>query len=231
MGRLYDDRGNRMSPTHAVKKGLRYRYYVSTMLVQGRRSEAGSMPRLPASELESLVLDAIATSLPANPEAQPTDCERVDYTVERVVVGNGTVEIHLTEETGTPAIANPILIPWSPQPMRRKREIIGPRTDGTALRPIRAAARSKLLTGIAQARVWLGEIMTGTVSDIETIAAREAISERAARMTLSLAFLAPDIVEAAADGILPRGFGRSRLTDPPISWAEQRKRLGIPARA
>jgi hypothetical protein len=50
-------------------------------------------------------------------------------------------------------------------------------------------------------------------------------------MTLSLAFLAPDIVEAAADGILPRGFGLSRLTDLPLSWAEQRHKLGLPARS
>src|ERR1700741_4822951 len=28
-GRLFDDRGNRMSPTHANKRGVRYRYYVS----------------------------------------------------------------------------------------------------------------------------------------------------------------------------------------------------------
>ncbi len=62
--------------------------------------------------------------------------------------------------------------------------------------------------------------MTGSVPDIETIAQRDGISERSARMGLSLAFLAPDIVEAAADGSLPRGFGISRLTDMPISWAE-----------
>ncbi len=73
--------------------------------------------------------------------------------------------------------------------------------------------------------------MRGSVPDIEAIARRESISERSARMTLSLAFLAPDIVEAAADGTLPRGFGRSRLTDLPISWAEQREQLGLPVRA
>ena len=50
-------------------------------------------------------------------------------------------------------------------------------------------------------------------------------------MTLSLAFLAPDIVEAATDGLLPRGFGLSRLTDLPLSWAEQRNKLGLPARS
>ncbi len=73
--------------------------------------------------------------------------------------------------------------------------------------------------------------MVGTTPDIEAIARREAISLRSARMTLSLAFVAPDIVEAAADGILPRGFGLSRLVDLPSSWADQRTRLGLPARS
>ena len=42
MGRLYDDAGNRMTPAHANKGGLRYRYYVSAALSQGR--PAGSSP-------------------------------------------------------------------------------------------------------------------------------------------------------------------------------------------
>jgi site-specific DNA recombinase len=46
-GRLYDDRGNRMSPTHANKKGVRYRYYVSQALLQNRKAEAGSIARVP----------------------------------------------------------------------------------------------------------------------------------------------------------------------------------------
>jgi len=46
-------------------------------------------------------------------------------------------------------------------------------------------------------------------------------------MGLSLAFLAPDIVQAAVDGTLPRGLGVSRLMDMPPSWADQRQALGI----
>src|ERR1700693_1106861 len=34
-GLIFDDRGNRMTPTHAVKKGARYRYYVSSALRGG----------------------------------------------------------------------------------------------------------------------------------------------------------------------------------------------------
>ena len=52
-GRLFDDRGNRMSPTHANKKGARYRYYVSQALLQNRKAEAGSIARVPAPETEN----------------------------------------------------------------------------------------------------------------------------------------------------------------------------------
>jgi hypothetical protein len=38
-GLIFDSDGNRLSPTHAVKKGKRYRYYVSTALVSGGCSE------------------------------------------------------------------------------------------------------------------------------------------------------------------------------------------------
>ena len=67
---------------------------------------------------------------------------------------------------------------------------------------------------------------------VETIAARESKSERSIRMTLSLAFLAPDLVKAAIEGRLPRGFGLSRLIDLPIAWSDRWATLGLrtPAR-
>ena len=96
-----------------------------------------------------------------------------------------------------------------------------------AARPIRAEARTKLLSAVAKGRRWLEEITSGKVAGVEAIAAREGVSERSARMALSLAFLAPDIVQAAVDGTLPRGLGVSRLTDMPPTWADQRLALGI----
>jgi site-specific DNA recombinase len=45
MGRIYDDCGNRMTPSTKLKKGLRYRYYVSCLLAQGRAAETGSVTR------------------------------------------------------------------------------------------------------------------------------------------------------------------------------------------
>ena len=66
---------------------------------------------------------------------------------------------------------------------------------------------------------------------VETIAAREGKTERSIRMTLSLAFLAPAIVEAAIEGRLPRGFGITRLADAPMAWSAQWAAFGLTARA
>src|SRR5579864_4768915 len=48
LGKFFDDVGNTMTPTYARKKGLRYRYYVSRAIVEGRSSDAGSVPRVAA---------------------------------------------------------------------------------------------------------------------------------------------------------------------------------------
>jgi DNA invertase Pin-like site-specific DNA recombinase len=62
-GLLYDDRGNRLSPSHAVKAGRRYRYYVSQALLQDANGTAGSVVRLPAHEIEAVVCGRIRALL------------------------------------------------------------------------------------------------------------------------------------------------------------------------
>jgi site-specific DNA recombinase len=58
-GLVFDSDGNRMTPTHAVKKGKRYRYYVSTALITGSRSEHPKGRRAPAGDVEGLVVDRL----------------------------------------------------------------------------------------------------------------------------------------------------------------------------
>ena len=58
-GLIVDENGNRMSPTHAVKKGKRYRYYISARLVTGIRSEQLKGRRIPAGDIEGLVQDRL----------------------------------------------------------------------------------------------------------------------------------------------------------------------------
>jgi DNA invertase Pin-like site-specific DNA recombinase len=256
LGKLYDDRRNRMTPSYTIKKGVRYRYYVSCVLAQGRKDEAGSLSRIAASEIETIVLDALA-NLPGadvrvkgrnhpmatgfnekarweiddanRQQSDPAfDRENIERIVERIIVGSQSVEVRLIEGGDLPLRSNVSTIPWSPATFRRRRELIQPTDASTAaVRPIRSEARTKLLAAIATGRCWLDDIVSGAAPDIESIAAREGLSERSARMTLSLAFLAPNIVKAAFNGTLPRGFGVSRLTDLPASWNEQRQRLGL----
>jgi site-specific DNA recombinase len=82
-------------------------------------------------------------------------------------------------------------------------------------RPIRAETRATLVASIARGRRWLDEIVAGTVTSVEQIAARDKCSIRQVNMTISLAFLAPDLVKAAVEGRLPRGIGVTRLRDAP----------------
>ena len=64
---------------------------------------------------------------------------------------------------------------------------------------------------------------------LESPASREGRTVRSIRMTLSLAFLAPEIVKAAVEGRLPRGFGLKRLVDLPMAWPDQWRTLELQA--
>src|SRR5258706_8384730 len=50
IGRIFDDRGNRMSPSHASKGGVKYRYHLSSALLQGMAGGDESVRRLPAAD-------------------------------------------------------------------------------------------------------------------------------------------------------------------------------------
>jgi site-specific DNA recombinase len=58
-GLLFDPKGERMTPTHAVKNGRRYRYYVSRPLITHARADASTALRIPAAEIEQLVVNRI----------------------------------------------------------------------------------------------------------------------------------------------------------------------------
>ena len=52
-----------MTPSHAVKNGKRYRYYVSRPLITGSRTAAPDSRRIPAAETERLVADRVCRFL------------------------------------------------------------------------------------------------------------------------------------------------------------------------
>ena len=62
-GLVFDESGQRLTPTHTVKKGTRYRYYVSKSLVTGAAKDSAQGRRVPAGNLESLVVGKLRAFL------------------------------------------------------------------------------------------------------------------------------------------------------------------------
>jgi hypothetical protein len=88
---------------------------------------------------------------------------------------------------------------------------------------------ASFIASIARGRRWLAELIVEPTASADRIAKREGCSTRKVNMTISLAFLAPDLVKAAIDGRLPRGMGVARLCEMPVEWSRQYEMLGLPA--
>jgi hypothetical protein len=150
----------------------------------------------------------------------------IEAVVERAAIRDGSIEIALTREAATIIGEESVVTAWRKPPALVSREIIleGGHID---VRAARSDTKSKLLAGIAKAQALLDELIAGRSLDIADLAQREKRSVRSATMHLSLAFLAPSLVQAIADNRLPRGIGLTRLADLPNDWSQQFKMLGL----
>jgi site-specific DNA recombinase len=237
LGKLFDEGGALMTPSWSRKGPKRYRYYVSQTILAGEKSRPGSIGRVSAPEIEDRVIEAIdrlankgdakgggctpstntengGSSLPhrsgvAADTVAPDQQERIRSAIDRVSVERTAIRIILSgdfELSGGPE-AQVVTLPWTPPSPYRRREIIQGASVSTSARPLRQTARLAFIEALRKAHSWLDELLANSQLTIEAIASREAKSERSIRMTLSIAFLAPDIVKAAIEGRLPRGFG------------------------
>lgn len=55
-GLIFDDKGNRMTPSHSTSHKIRYRYYVSQAIKKYSKITAGSISKIPAGEIEKFVI-------------------------------------------------------------------------------------------------------------------------------------------------------------------------------
>ena len=105
-GRLFDDRGHRMSPSHTNKDGVRYRYYVSQALLQSKVQRARSIGRVPAAQIEALVLTALRPHLQASgAEPQPTadgDRDLIERHVERITLTPKHIKLQMRPSSDAP---------------------------------------------------------------------------------------------------------------------------------
>ena len=248
MGLLYDDRGHRMSPSHANKKGVRYRYYVSQALLQNRKGEAGGIARIAASEIEELVVAAIRHRTSSEPSlpTELSDRDLVALNVERIVLRARHIDITLRTDVSqahqnlTDALEGdgegvaldqsapaPMILqlPWTPTSASARKGIAWKPSAKSNLDP---QTIETLLTAIAKARSWMSDLAEGRVESFHEIALREDKVERHVRFLAPLAFLSPRIIDAIANGNAPTDLTVSTLARTlPHGWAEQERMIGI----
>ena len=237
-GRIFDDRGNRMTPTHTNKRGARYRYYVSHALLQKRKDKAGSVPRVPAPEIESVVLNALRDHFRANEGREQTtaaeDQDRIERQLDRVVVKAEALEIHLVRSSDRPegqsafksddrdAAVPPrtiITVPWSVAVLAEVKGILHSPSPPPRLN---TETRDALLVAIAKARLWIDDLVEGRVGSFSEIAVREGKVERHIRLLAPLAFVSPRIVSEIFDSVAPADLTVTGLAKRlAFSWAEQ----------
>jgi site-specific DNA recombinase len=242
-GRLFDDRGNRMSSTHTNKGGARYRYYA---VLQKKPQAPGSISRIPAAEVETLVLAALRNHLSASgagKQLSDNDRDLVAHHVERITLTANRIELRLRQivdeappklgsnvsasVSSGPAIpiAKAIAIPWTSPVTAAVKGIVHVPAHNTPMTPSR---RDALLIAIAKARQWMDDLAHARAASFAVIARREAKVERHIRLLAALAFVSPRIVSALLEGCVPVDLTLTKFVRAvPWSWAEQERRVGL----
>src|ERR1700681_1938739 len=130
-GLLFDDAGHRMVPTHATKAGVRYRYYVSTPFLHGeaKTASAGSVSRIPAADIEDIVVKFLKEHLAAKRDESTASAEslvnRGDLAqlIADIVVHSDRLIVRLKSDGADESSDSPEdrshTIPWRKPPSRK----------------------------------------------------------------------------------------------------------------
>jgi site-specific DNA recombinase len=219
-GVLCDDRGNIMSPSHVRKAdGRRYRYYVSQALLQGRPESAGTVRRVSAHAIESLVERAIVR-VPFPDQPEHVHLRRL---VEKVTIHADRVEVVLTQagRDAMPEAARTgvICIATVMKAGRGGHQLV---SSAPAARVDRS-----LLKALAWARDLRRRLENGT--PLNKLAREDGRSRPYVSTLIRLAYLSPDITRAIVNGTQPARLTLADLMskDIPLDWAAQRRNFGF----
>jgi hypothetical protein len=245
-GLIFDGAGNRMSPSHAVKGGARYRYYVSQAVLQGRAKEAGSIARLPARELEQVVINAVLDALGKN--------ERTRLAAGRLEqMGEHDRRQSLRRLLRRIAVTDlQISVTIDPSALDQTDDIAGRDDGGDGLRTIELpfdivrrdngarvlatgaamsaidSSASALVKAVARGYAWRQQLLNGSARSTAEIAQKEGVTRRYVARLLRLGFLAPDIIASILAHRQPPRLIVERLRGAlPFDWNEQRRWLGF----
>lgn len=191
---VFDDQGQRLTPTHAKKGARRYRYYVGQLLHAAGRGAAPGALRWPAQELESVVLQSLARFL--------ADESRLMELMGTASAGEVQSRINTDALWASVATADgeqQTTLIEVPAQLKRSglavRLIV--RTPGVAEH---RKVDPKLVALIAKAQDWFGRIASGRSDSLLDISREEKVTSAYVARVVNLAFLAPDIVQRIVRG-------------------------------
>lgn len=240
-GMISDPDGKPMTPTHAMKGSKRYRYYV-TRTSPGDKSNKW---RLPAGEIERLVVDTIARQLARCSYKETNNAHEMKAQIDldrqtaidlaamsiskqralllnhktRVSVNSETIEIEFTPGNQD----QPVKLSIEAKLVNRGSEVrlaIAPDD-----RPFKRDPDPVLLRLVAHAFAAQDLLIRGIPSPMVN-----HYKQRHLQQLVRLSFMAPDIISAILDGTQPPDLtGRKimRIKKIPLDWAGQRKMFGF----
>ena len=250
-GKLFDETGDRLTPSHSRKNGHRLRYYLSNRLLNDKSGSHPEAWRLPAPELETGITGRLRAWLSA--PGQASHLLLTPRTGEMPAIG-GRIDSLIAELDGPHATAllralvAEVRIAPGRMHITVAAELLADRLDIAPERlnppqlsieaPFRIRRRgveTKVLLGdrpaevdkvlirnLVKARDWFAALSRG--DSYAEIAEREGIWKQRIQQLLPRAFLAPDIVHQIAEGRQPLGLTTEALinSDLPFDWAAQR---------
>jgi site-specific DNA recombinase len=216
MGKLYDDRGNRMSPSYSAKNGIRYRFYVSSALLRGRKADAGTVGRVAAAEIERTVRAALK---PQQQQGQSDSAPASIEEVERVVIAPDHLLITTTGAADDDGTNREFRIPWSTTPKNAPAA-----TEDNGVPEV--APNESLIKSIVRAHAWMDCLRGGTYVSIEHLAGDNRLHPKVVRQALRMAFLSPEVTSAMLEGRQSAGLTLARVPKLlSLSWVEHGRLL------
>ncbi|MEM8632970.1 MAG: recombinase family protein [Pseudomonadota bacterium] len=247
-GKLFDETGDRLTPSHSRKNGKRLRYYISRRLIKDRSRQHPEAWRLPADQIEQVLLDALSarlgkpgaalemtTGLEAGQVQRLSEKLQKSWTkpsllslIERVGLQRGFLKVTLDAAAVANALdcsieelnADGLNIEMAFQMRRRGVELKLFLGD-----PPQEIDRT-LAQNIIKARQYLSQIIAGKT--FGEIAEAEGVSKRRIQDVTNLALLAPESIEAIVSGENPSGLTTDYLIKNrfPAVWSAQSAQFG-----
>jgi site-specific DNA recombinase len=219
MGKLFDDRGNRMRPSFSKKAGVRYKFYVNTAILRARKDATVPVRRVSASEIESVIETAIRERMEHSESEQSIETKFIFEQIDRAVLKATCVEVTVDSTNHVGTDINTFEIPWMPSK----------KSDVSGVELITAGKiDQKLVQSIVRAHAWLRELTNGKHASIEGLALLVKVNPKVIRQNLRLAFLAPQTIDSILVGNQPAKLSLAAIPFTlPLSWNEQLQALGI----